>query len=145
MALTGMERSQETVNNQIDQALSFMEITMRGVSIPLLQISPESEKLIMFNHYFGKGHYTCPYPYNPDYLAQLKSMPHFDELFQLRTIAQGLKNNIPLQEHRKQLLAIQAGRYLRFKGKIAAGKQYKFVPLVDYVNRQIAKLNRARN
>lgn len=142
----GMGSLKQTVNDQIDEALSFMEITLRGVSMQTLEPSSVSKKLVTFNHYLntdGSYVYIRPYPYKLSYLDKIESMPQFNEYHQLASIAHGLKKNIPLHEHRVQLLAIQTARLLRFKQKIFEKKKYRYVPLNEYVNTQIAKLDRA--
>jgi hypothetical protein len=130
----GMEHANQSVDDQIDQALSFMEITMRGISIPTITKDSTSERQVVFNHYLGKGAYTRPYPYDQSFLDKIQSMPQFNEHHHLQSIAQGLKQNIPLHEHRIHLLAIQTARYLRFRKKIFENKIYKFVSLPVYVH-----------
>lgn len=139
----GMGSLKPTVNDQIDEALSFMEIILRGVSLQTLEPSSVSKKLVMFNHYLntdGSYVYIRPYPYKLSYLDKIESMPQFNEYHQLASIAHGLKDNIPLHEHRVQLLAIQTARLLRFKQKIFEKKKYRYVPLNEYVKTQIGKL-----
>lgn len=143
----GMGSLKPTVNDQIDEALSFMEVTLRGVSMQTLEPGSVSKKLVIFNHYLnpdGSYVYIRTYPYKLWYLDKIQSMSQLNEYHQLASIAQGLKNNIPLHEHRVQLLAIQTARLLRFKQKIFEKKKYRYVPLNEYVNTHISKLDRAK-